>query len=173
MPALEQAAGSAIDVRVAHSPNAFDDIMAALDTGDYDEIILETPPSHVSHWLHVDLSQRIAHLGYPLLTRRCTRTERLDACDVVRRAAASSLNRAPSASASADDLAAGRAREPAGESETEAGAARVVARGRASDARLEDARRSRPRRRPAPSSVTVDECRGAVDAQLDGDRERP
>ena len=41
---------------------------AALDTGDYDEIILETPPSHVSHWLHVDLSQRIAHLGYPLLT---------------------------------------------------------------------------------------------------------
>ena len=36
--------------------------------GDYREIILETPPSHVSHWLHVDLSQRIAHLGYPLLT---------------------------------------------------------------------------------------------------------
>jgi uncharacterized membrane-anchored protein len=68
LPALEQAAGTAIDVRVAHSPNAFDDIMAALDTGDYDEIILETPPSHVSHWLHVDLSQRIAHRGYPLLT---------------------------------------------------------------------------------------------------------
>jgi len=67
LPALEQAAGTAIDVRVAHSPNAFDDIVAALDTGDYDEIILETPPSHVSHWLHVDLSQRIAHLGYPLL----------------------------------------------------------------------------------------------------------
>jgi uncharacterized membrane-anchored protein len=68
LPALEQAAGSAVDVRVAVSPNAFDDIKAALDTGDYDEVILETPPSHVSHWLHVDLSQRIAHLGYPLLT---------------------------------------------------------------------------------------------------------
>ncbi len=68
LPALEQAAGSAIDVRVANSPNAFDDIKAAMDTGDYDEIILETPPSHVSHWLHVDLTQRIAHLGYPLLT---------------------------------------------------------------------------------------------------------
>ena len=68
LPALEQAAGRPIDVRVAHSPNAFDDIKAALDTGDYDEIILETPPSHVTHWLHVDLSQRIAHLGYPLLT---------------------------------------------------------------------------------------------------------
>src|SRR4051812_15274411 len=40
LPALEQAAGRAIDVRVALSPNAFDDIKAALDTGDYDEIIL-------------------------------------------------------------------------------------------------------------------------------------
>ena len=34
----------------------------------YSEIILETLPSHVSHWLHVDLAQRIAHLGYPLTT---------------------------------------------------------------------------------------------------------
>jgi hypothetical protein len=32
----------------------------------YHEIILETPPRHVSHWLHVDLPARIAHLGYPL-----------------------------------------------------------------------------------------------------------
>jgi len=32
----------------------------------YDEIILETPPTHVSHWLHVDLPDRVAHLGYPL-----------------------------------------------------------------------------------------------------------
>ena len=54
--------------RVATSPNAYDDIVAELDAGDYDEIILETPPSHVSHWLHVDLAERIAHLGYPLPT---------------------------------------------------------------------------------------------------------
>ena len=54
LPALEQAAGGQIEGRVATSPNAYDDIVAELDAGDYSEIILETPPSHVSHWLHVD-----------------------------------------------------------------------------------------------------------------------
>ena len=37
-----------------------------LDGADYDEIILETPPSHVSHWLHVDLPERVRHLGVPI-----------------------------------------------------------------------------------------------------------
>jgi uncharacterized membrane-anchored protein len=65
---LESPAGGPISGSVANSPNAFDDIVAALDTGRYGEIILETPPSHMSHWLHVDLPQRLAHLGYPLTT---------------------------------------------------------------------------------------------------------
>jgi len=51
---------------------AYDDIVDELSSGDYDEIILETPPSHVSHWLHVDLPQRIAQLGYPLITVAAT-----------------------------------------------------------------------------------------------------
>jgi hypothetical protein len=38
----------------------------------YDEIILETIPSHVSHWLHVDLPERVAKLGYPLKTVTAT-----------------------------------------------------------------------------------------------------
>ena len=37
-----------------------------LDGADYDEIILETPPSHVSHWLHVDLPERVRRLGVPM-----------------------------------------------------------------------------------------------------------
>jgi hypothetical protein len=37
-----------------------------LNGAGHDEIILETPPSHVSHWLHVDLPERIRHLGVPL-----------------------------------------------------------------------------------------------------------
>ena len=65
---LERAVGTEIEGRVAASPNAFDDIVAELGTRTYSEIILETLPSHVSHWLHVDLSQRLAHLGYPLTT---------------------------------------------------------------------------------------------------------
>ena len=68
LPLLEQAAGSEVKGRVAISPNAYDDIVGELTAHDYDEIILETPPSHVSHWLHVDLAERVAHLGYPLTT---------------------------------------------------------------------------------------------------------
>jgi len=43
--------------------------VAELDGSDYDEIILETPPSHVSHWLHVDLPERIKQLGGPAQNR--------------------------------------------------------------------------------------------------------
>jgi uncharacterized membrane-anchored protein len=74
LPPLEQAAGRKIGGRVASSPNAYDDIVAELASGEYSEIILETPPSHVSHWLHVDLPQRIAQLGYPLITVAATAT---------------------------------------------------------------------------------------------------
>jgi len=72
LPLLKQQSGAEIEGGVANSPNAYDDIVEALDSGEYREIILETPPSHVSHWLHVDLPQRIAHLGYPLTTVTAT-----------------------------------------------------------------------------------------------------
>jgi len=68
LPQLEEAVGARMEGRVATSPNAYDDIVQELDGGVYSEIILETPPSHVSHWLHIDLAERIAHLGYPLTT---------------------------------------------------------------------------------------------------------
>ncbi len=68
LPLLREPAGGDVDGRVASSPNAYDDIVAELNTGRYREVILETLPSHVSHWLHVDLPERVAHLGYPLKT---------------------------------------------------------------------------------------------------------
>ena len=52
--------------RAANSPNAYDDIVEELDAGAYTEIILETPPTHLSHWLHVALPQRVAQLGLPI-----------------------------------------------------------------------------------------------------------
>jgi uncharacterized membrane-anchored protein len=73
LPALEGPAGGEVNGRVASSPNAYDDIVDELEGADYDEIILETPPSHVSHWLHVDLPERIKHLGVPLRTVTATR----------------------------------------------------------------------------------------------------
>jgi uncharacterized membrane-anchored protein len=68
LPLLEEAAGAKVEGRVATSPNAYDDIAEELDAGDHEEIILSTLPSHVSHWLHVDLPNRVAQLGYPLTT---------------------------------------------------------------------------------------------------------
>jgi uncharacterized membrane-anchored protein len=72
LPKLEEPAGGEVSGRVAKSPNAYDDIVEELNRNDYSEIILETFPSHVSHWLHVDLPDRVAALGYPLKTVTAT-----------------------------------------------------------------------------------------------------
>ena len=72
LPKLEESAGGEVSGRVAMSPNAYDDIVEELSRASYDEIILETLPSHVSHWLHVDLPERVAALGYPLKTVTAT-----------------------------------------------------------------------------------------------------
>jgi uncharacterized membrane-anchored protein len=68
LPLLETAAGSPVRGSVATSPNAYDDIVAALEGGGYDEVILSTLPTHLSHWLHLDLPRRVADLGYPVTT---------------------------------------------------------------------------------------------------------
>ena len=68
MPLLQEAAGGGVEGRVASSPNAYDDIVEELNSVAYDEIILSTLPTHVSHWLHLDLPRRIADLGYPVKT---------------------------------------------------------------------------------------------------------
>ena len=68
LPLLEQAADAEIEGLVASTPNAYDAIVDELNSRDYDEIILSTLPSHVSHWLHIDLPVRVADLGYPLTT---------------------------------------------------------------------------------------------------------
>jgi uncharacterized membrane-anchored protein len=62
---LQAPAKSTVSGRVANSPNAYDDIVEELEGRRYAEIILETPPAHISHWLHFDLPRRIAELGYP------------------------------------------------------------------------------------------------------------
>jgi uncharacterized membrane-anchored protein len=72
LPVLEGSAGAEVNGRVANSPNAYDDIVEELEGSPYDEIILETPPSHVSHWLHVDLPERVKNLGIPLKVVQAT-----------------------------------------------------------------------------------------------------
>jgi uncharacterized membrane-anchored protein len=68
LPMLEGPAGGEVTGRIANSPNAYDDIVEELDGAGYDEIILETPPRHFSHWLHFDLPERIKHFGVPVRT---------------------------------------------------------------------------------------------------------
>ena len=79
LPLLEEAAGAEVEGRVADQPQRLRRHRRRADSGDYDEIILETPPSHVSHWLHVDLPQRVAQLGYPLTTVTATHAESVPA----------------------------------------------------------------------------------------------
>jgi uncharacterized membrane-anchored protein len=67
LPEIQGPAGGRVAGRVANSPNAYDDILEELEAKPYAEIIIETPPSHLSHWLHIDLPQRISALGYPTL----------------------------------------------------------------------------------------------------------
>ena len=62
---LQGPARSTVSGRVANSPNAYDDIVEELEARSYGEIILETPPTHISHWLHFDLPRRVSELGYP------------------------------------------------------------------------------------------------------------
>jgi uncharacterized membrane-anchored protein len=62
---LRGATDAEVSGRVAYSPNAYDDIVEELKGNEYQEVILETPPSHFSHWLHVDLHHRVSELGYP------------------------------------------------------------------------------------------------------------
>jgi hypothetical protein len=66
LPVLTEPAGGKITGRVAKSPNAYDDIVEELDAGGYNEIILDTPSHEISHWLHIDLVDRIKQLGYPV-----------------------------------------------------------------------------------------------------------
>jgi len=72
LPQLQSAIGEGVTARVANSPNAYDDIIAELQVRPYSEIIIETPPSHLSHWLHIDLPHRVSELGYPLTTVAAT-----------------------------------------------------------------------------------------------------
>ncbi len=66
LPRLAEAVEATVDGGVATGPNAYDDIVNVVDAHDVHEIILETPPTHVSDWLHIDLAHRIGHLGVPL-----------------------------------------------------------------------------------------------------------
>ena len=66
LPQVEEQVGTTVEGGVATNSNAYDDIVAAMEGDAFGEVIIETPPSQLSHWLHTDLPSRVSDLGYPV-----------------------------------------------------------------------------------------------------------
>jgi hypothetical protein len=62
---LERAAGQHVE-SLDSGADAFDVIHRAVDAGEFDEIILSTPPEHLSRLIHHDLRHRLEHLQLPV-----------------------------------------------------------------------------------------------------------
>jgi hypothetical protein len=62
---LERAAGGPV-AYLDCGPDALGVIHRAVDAGEVDEIILCTPPEHLTRWIHHDLRHRLEHLKLPV-----------------------------------------------------------------------------------------------------------
>ena len=68
LPLIDDAAGQTVHGSVSSRHDPMDAIEETVRAGDFHEIILSTPPHHISSLLHADLPHRVAHLGLPLTT---------------------------------------------------------------------------------------------------------
>ena len=75
IPVLEEAAGGRVEGLVG-TTDPFEAVVAALKTGDYDEVIVSTLPARVSHWLHIDLPARVERLGVPVTVVTAKKADR-------------------------------------------------------------------------------------------------
>jgi hypothetical protein len=65
LPVLEDAAGGHVE-GVIGDTDPFVAVRQVLDGEPYDEVIVSTLPTHVSHWLRLDLPARVKRLGLPV-----------------------------------------------------------------------------------------------------------
>jgi hypothetical protein len=65
VPLLEEAAGDRVDALVGDT-DPYLAVREALRASHYDEVIVSTLPTHVSHWLRIDLPARVERLGVPV-----------------------------------------------------------------------------------------------------------
>ena len=68
LPLLQEAAGGPVEGSVSIRHDAMDAVEETVREGEFHEIIVATLPRRVSHWLHVDLPQRLSHTGLPVTT---------------------------------------------------------------------------------------------------------
>src|SRR5581483_3355857 len=72
LPLLDEAAGAHATGSVSPRHDPMDAIEETLRDGNFHEIVLSTPPHHISSLLHADLPHRVAHLGLPVTTVTAT-----------------------------------------------------------------------------------------------------
>jgi len=65
LPLLEDAAGARVEGLVGDT-DPFVAVRQALEAEPFDEVIVSTLPTHVSHWLRLDLPARVKRLGLPV-----------------------------------------------------------------------------------------------------------
>jgi hypothetical protein len=65
LPLLEEAAGGHVH-GVVGDTDPFVAVRDTLEAGSFDEVIVSTLPTHVSHWLRLDLPARVKRLGMPV-----------------------------------------------------------------------------------------------------------
>jgi uncharacterized membrane-anchored protein len=68
LPLLQEAAGGPVEGSVSIRHDAMDAVEETLRDGEFHEIIVATMPHQISHWLHVDLPQRLSRTGLPVTT---------------------------------------------------------------------------------------------------------
>lgn len=70
MPDIERAAGGHVIATVSIRHDPMDAVEEVVFGEPIDEIVVAVAPHGVSHWLHQDLADRLAHLGLPVTTVR-------------------------------------------------------------------------------------------------------
>jgi hypothetical protein len=74
LPLLDEAAGSHVEGLVGDT-DPFVAVQGALQRTPYDEIVVSTLPTHVSHWLRMDLPARVRRLGVPVTVVTASRRD--------------------------------------------------------------------------------------------------
>ena len=74
LPLLDAAAGGRVDGLIGDT-DPFVAVQGALTRTPFDEIIVSTLPTHVSHWLRMDLPTRVRRLGVPVTVVTASRRD--------------------------------------------------------------------------------------------------
>ena len=74
LPLLDEAAGRRVEGLVGDT-DPFVAVQGVLDRASFDEIVVSTLPTHVSHWLRMDLPARVRRLGVPVTVVTASRRD--------------------------------------------------------------------------------------------------